>query len=421
MARVDRGLGLGLALGASRDDENQFDTSAWTDDLIDNGDDYDEDEEDDLGMGVSTTVNKRRTPDPKYVNAEGMENAILDLATATQNVIDKLDEDDAEMEAERRKETEAAAAADVEDADGDYDLGMGVSDTVPAPKGMLDTFGEGGRSGQLERAMSNMQGADQIREMESLTARDQKRAEMEERGLSKEQIAAYLGDASPAKAPTSRAEEAKAREGKAAARSFKQYSQAAFVESSAWRAEQDLLKVAPSSSMVKLDEQGEPLLDRFVYVDEYTCIGCTHCNHEAPSTFFMEEDYGRARVYQQGRDTDEAVRTAIETCPVDCIHYVDWPELVRLEKEREGIDINFKAKLVGNDHDNAVNGMQRISGNESMRCENCPSRGCYNCPMFGVGNNPAYAQRKEERKAKRVARLKKEREERSGGIKTADL
>ena len=48
-------------------------------------------------------------------------------------------------------------------------------------------------------------------------------------------------------------------------------------------------------------------LRRFVYVDEYTCIGCTHCNHEAPSTFFMEEDYGRARVYQQGRDTDEAV------------------------------------------------------------------------------------------------------------------
>lgn len=43
---------------------------------------------------------------------------------------------------------------------------------------------------------------------------------------------------------------------------------------------------------------------------------------------------------------------------MDCIHYVDWPELVRLEKEREGIDINFKAKLVGNDHDNAVNGMQ---------------------------------------------------------------
>lgn len=59
------------------------------------------------------------------VNAEGMENAILDLATATQNVMDKLDEDDAEVEAQRKKQAEAAAAAaDVEDADGDYDLGM---------------------------------------------------------------------------------------------------------------------------------------------------------------------------------------------------------------------------------------------------------------------------------------------------------
>lgn len=44
-----------------------------------------------------------------------------------------------------------------------------------------------------------------------------------------------------------------------------------------------------------------------MYVDEYTCIGCTHCNHEAPSTFFMEEEFGRARVYQQGRDTEDAV------------------------------------------------------------------------------------------------------------------
>ena len=43
---------------------------------------------------------------------------------------------------------------------------------------------------------------------------------------------------------------------------------------------------------------------------------------------------------------------------MDCIHYVGWPELKRLETEREGIDINFKARLVGNDHDNQANGMQ---------------------------------------------------------------
>ena len=37
---------------------------------------------------------------------------------------------------------------------------------------------------------------------------------------------------------------------------------------------------------------------------------------------------------------------------------------------------------------------QDISGNQEMRCENCPTKGCYNCPMFGVGNNPEYAKRK---------------------------
>lgn len=48
------------------------------------------------------------------------------------------------------------------------------------------------------------------------------------------------------------------------------------------------------------------------------------------------------------------------TCPVDCIHYVDWKELRALEAEREGIDINFKAKLVGNEHDNIRNGQQVV-------------------------------------------------------------
>ena len=57
----------------------------------------------------------------------------------------------------------------------------------------------------------------------------------------------------------------------------------------------------------------------------------------------------------------QQVRDAILTCPVDCIHYVDWPELTRLEAEREGVEINFKARLVGNNHDSATNGQQVIS------------------------------------------------------------
>lgn len=36
-----------------------------------------------------------------------------------------------------------------------------------------------------------------------------------------------------------------------------------------------------------------------MYVDEYTCIGCTNCAHVAPNTFYMDDEHGRARVFQQ--------------------------------------------------------------------------------------------------------------------------
>jgi ferredoxin len=39
-------------------------------------------------------------------------------------------------------------------------------------------------------------------------------------------------------------------------------------------------------------------------------------------TFAMEEDYGRARAMQQGIDSDEKLQEAIDTCPVNCIHWV---------------------------------------------------------------------------------------------------
>ncbi|CAM9278130.1 unnamed protein product, partial [Phaeothamnion confervicola] len=79
-------------------------------------------------------------------------------------------------------------------------------------------------------------------------------------------------------------------------------------------------------------------------------------------------------------------------------------ELRRLELEREGIEINSKARLVGNTLDSAKNGQQTISGNAGMRCSNCPSRGCANCPMYSVGHNPEYIKRRKAAKARREAR-----------------
>ena len=59
-----------------------------------------------------------------------------------------------------------------------------------------------------------------------------------------------------------------------------------------------------------------------VFVDEFTCIGCKNCNCVASATFMMEDEWGRARVRQQGVDGVEKLQEAIDTCPVSCIHWV---------------------------------------------------------------------------------------------------
>ena len=81
-------------------------------------------------------------------------------------------------------------------------------------------------------------------------------------------------------------------------------------------------------------ELGGHWRQRGVYVDEITCIGCKHCAHTAPNTFYIEPDYGRARAIRQDGDASEIVQEAIDTCPVDCISWVDFTELRRLESDR---------------------------------------------------------------------------------------
>ncbi|XGV95951.1 MAG: ferredoxin [Leptolyngbya sp. BL-A-14] len=81
-------------------------------------------------------------------------------------------------------------------------------------------------------------------------------------------------------------------------------------------------------------ELGGMLRQKGVYVDEITCIGCKHCAHVARNTFYIEPDYGRSRVVRQDGDSEELLQEAIDTCPVDCIHWVDYTELKRLEEER---------------------------------------------------------------------------------------
>lgn len=155
--------------------------------------------------------------------------------------------------------------------------------------------------------------------------------------------------------------------------------------------DEDLKKVESHAKVEKDPETGEPIRQQMVYVDEHTCIGCTNCAMIAQSTFFMDDEHGRARVFQQWGDDEETIAVAIETCPVDCIHYVPYEELVSLEVERRDQNINAKARLVsqaeyggGTSHmvgsGAAFTAPQKISGNMGSRCNNCPSRGCRTCP-----------------------------------------
>lgn len=89
-----------------------------------------------------------------------------------------------------------------------------------------------------------------------------------------------------------------------------------------------------SSRHIERFEDGEPKLVRFTYVDEHACIGCRNCAAVARSTFFMEEEHGRARVFNQCGDDAEIIQEAVETCPVDCIHYVSLQDLQFLEEVR---------------------------------------------------------------------------------------
>ncbi len=76
---------------------------------------------------------------------------------------------------------------------------------------------------------------------------------------------------------------------------------------------------------------GGELREKAIWVDEAACIGCQYCVHVATNTFIVDEDLGRARVIRQNGDNLEVVQEAFDTCPVECMHWVDFEDLDRLE------------------------------------------------------------------------------------------
>ncbi|XP_020098883.1 uncharacterized protein LOC109717480 [Ananas comosus] len=83
------------------------------------------------------------------------------------------------------------------------------------------------------------------------------------------------------------------------------------------------------------------------FVDEFCCIGCKNCANLAPDVFRIEEDFGRARVYCQSGNPD-LVQQAIDSCPVDCIHWTSAAQLSLLEDEMRRVErVNVGLMLAG--------------------------------------------------------------------------
>tara|TARA_B110001452_G_scaffold227681_1_gene202705 strand:+ start:83 stop:1063 length:981 start_codon:yes stop_codon:yes gene_type:complete len=81
-----------------------------------------------------------------------------------------------------------------------------------------------------------------------------------------------------------------------------------------------------------------------LWVDQHSCIGCRWCAGVARSTFQMEDEYGTAKVVQQGGDNEDTVQEAIDVCMADCIHYITRDELVELEEYRDKFQDDLMAK-----------------------------------------------------------------------------
>ncbi|KAF6173325.1 hypothetical protein GIB67_027020 [Kingdonia uniflora] len=83
------------------------------------------------------------------------------------------------------------------------------------------------------------------------------------------------------------------------------------------------------------------------FVDELSCIGCKNCAHVAPNVFSIEEDFGRARVCGQSGNPD-LIQQAIDSCPVDCIHWTSAAQLSLLEDEMRRVErVNVALMLSG--------------------------------------------------------------------------
>lgn len=57
-----------------------------------------------------------------------------------------------------------------------------------------------------------------------------------------------------------------------------------------------------------------------IKIDKNKCIGCGTCTVIAPKSFKLGDD-GKAQPIELPGDSEEKIKEAVDTCPVDAIEY----------------------------------------------------------------------------------------------------
>jgi ferredoxin len=142
---------------------------------------------------------------------------------------------------------------------------------------------------------------------------------------------------------------------------------------------------------------------QFCFIDEESCIGCAQCAHIAPSSFKMIEETGRARTFSQSAAID--VVSAVESCPVHCMHMVSFDFLQELEIARDDGDGRTDHRHFGSGKSHKPLHVSRRDSDANHKSSwyhylkgkcagsSCPQRGCYDCPKYRPGQNPFFIER----------------------------
>jgi len=62
-------------------------------------------------------------------------------------------------------------------------------------------------------------------------------------------------------------------------------------------------------------------MSKKVYIEEEECVGCGSCEEICSEVFKLDEDTEKARVIKESGGPEDLIQEAMETCPVECIHW----------------------------------------------------------------------------------------------------